>query len=129
MIYGWLAPKTDWPAWLAVTSLLAVGITAYGVFTRAWLLAACGQIFMVLSGVQFALQLAQTKPAWALALAPMAALGCLSWSTDYLVPAQPDASGRVSQPLLQIAMVYRWVALVMSIWWVCAYIPEKVRVR
>ena len=25
-------------------------------------------------------------------------------------------------------MVYRWVALVMSIWWVCAYIPERERI-
>jgi uncharacterized membrane protein len=128
VIYGWLAPKTDAGPWLVVTSLLAVGITAYGVFTRAWLLAACGQIFMVVSAVQFALQLGQSKPAWALALAPMAALGLLSWSTVAWFQRKPDASGRVNQPLLQVAMVYRWVALVMSIWWVCAYIPERERI-
>ena len=128
VLYSWLAPKTDLPVWLAVTSLLAVGITAYGVFTRAWLLAACGQIFMLVSGVQFALQLAQVKPSWPLALAPMAALGLLSYGTVTWFQRKPDASGRVSQPLLQIALVYRWVALVMSIWWVCAYIPERERI-
>jgi hypothetical protein len=128
VFYSWLAPKTDLAAWLAVTSLLAVGITAYGVFTRSWLLAACGQIFMLLSGVQFALQLAQAKPAWPLALVPMAALGLLSYSTILWFRRKPDASGRISQPLLQIAMVYRWVALVMCIWWVCAYIPERERI-
>jgi len=128
VLYTWLAPRTDVAVWLAITSLLAVGITAYGVFTRAWLLAACGQIFMVVSGAQFTLQLAQTKPAWPLALVPMAALGLLSWSTVTWFQRKPDASGRVSQPLLQIAMVYRWVALVMSIWWVCAYIPERERI-
>jgi hypothetical protein len=128
VIYGWLGPKAGLPAWLAVTSLLAVGITAYGVFTRAWLLAVCGQIFMVVSGAQFVLQLSQVKPAWPLALAPIAALGLLSYSTAAWFQRQPDASGRVSQPLLQIARVYRWVALAMSIWWVCAYIPERERI-
>ena len=128
VIYGWLGLRTDLPVWLAVTSLLAVGITAYGVFTRAWLLAACGQIFMVLSAVQFAQQLAQNKPAWPLALVPMAALALLSWSTITWFRRSPDASGRVSEPLLQIAVVYRWVALAMSIWWVCAYIPERERI-
>jgi hypothetical protein len=128
VIYGWLMPTMNAGPWLAVTSLLAVGITAYGIFTRAWLLAACGQIFMVLSAVQFALQLAQNKPAWTLALVPMAALAFLSWSTITWFRRTPDASGRVSQPLLQIALVYRWVALVMSIWWVCAYIPERERI-
>jgi hypothetical protein len=128
VLYSWLAPKNDLPAWLALTSLLAVGITAYGVFTRAWWLAACGQIFMLVSGVQFVLQLGQVKPAWPLALAPIAALGLLSYSAVTWFQRKPDNTGRVSQPLLQIAMVYRWVALVMSIWWVCAYIPERERI-
>jgi len=128
VLYSWLAPKTDLAAWLALTSLLAVGITAYGVFTRAWFLAVCGQIFMLVSGAQFVLQLGQGKPAWPLALAPITALGLLSWSTIVWFQRKPDGSGRVSQPLLQIAMVYRWVALVMSIWWVCAYIPGRERI-
>jgi hypothetical protein len=128
VLWSWLGQKTGLPAWLALTSLLAVGITAYGVITRAWLLAACGQIFMLVSGIQFVLQLGQGKPAWPLALAPIAALGLLSWSTINWFQRKPDASGRVSPPLLQIAMLYRWVALVMSIWWVCAYIPERERI-
>ena len=66
VLYGWLGQKCDLPAWLAVTSLLAVVITAYGVATRAWLLAICGQLFLAVSCVQFALQLAQGKPHWLL---------------------------------------------------------------
>jgi hypothetical protein len=128
VLYAWLAPRTDLSAWLAVTSMLALGITAYGVFTRAWLLAICGEIFMLVSGVQFVLQLAQVKPAWPMALAPIAALGLLSYATVTWFQRRPDASGRVRPPLLQIAMLYRWAALVMSIWWVCAYIPERERI-
>ena len=128
LLYGWLGPRSDSPSWLAVASLLAVGITAYGVFTRAWLLAACGQIFMLVSSVQFVLQLWQGKPHWHWPLAPIAALALLSFGTIKWFERKPDASGRVSQPLLQIAMLYRWVALVMSICWVCEYIPERERI-
>jgi uncharacterized membrane protein len=125
VLYGWLAPKTGLPAWLAVTSLLAIVITAYGVVTRAWLLALCGQIFLVVSCVQFVLQLAQGKPHWPLPLAPIAALALLSFSTVKWFRRKPDATGRVSEPLLHAAFAYRWVALAMSIWWVCQYIPER----
>jgi hypothetical protein len=128
VLYGWLEPKNAPPSWLAVTSLLAVVITAYGVFTRAWLLALCGQIFLVISCVQFVLQLAHGQPHWALPLAPIAALALLSFSTVKWFQLKPDATGRVGEPLLLVAFGYRWVALGMSIWWVCQYIPERERI-
>jgi len=128
VLWSWLAPKTGLPAWLAITSLLAVAVTAYGVFTRAWLLAVCGQIFMLISGVQFVLQLSQQKPDWPLALVPMAALGIFSYGTMRWFQQKPDPTNRVSQPLLHIAMLYRWVALVMSLWWVWAYIAARERI-
>src|ERR1019366_6097672 len=53
VLYFWLNPLVGAPAWLMLTSLLAVGITAYGVFTRVWFLAAFGQIFLLVSGAQF----------------------------------------------------------------------------
>jgi hypothetical protein len=128
VLYGWLGPRCELPAWLAVTALLAVVLTAYGAFTRAWLLALCGQIFMVVSCIQFVLQLAQGQPRWPLPLAPVAALALLSFSTVRWFERKPDATGRISQPLLQVAFGYRWVALGMSIWWVCQYIPERERI-
>ena len=128
VFYVWLSAQVQAPAWLAVTSLLAIGLTAYGVFTRAWWLAIFGQIFLAVSAAQFAWQLAQNKPDWPLALAPMVALGLLSFGTVMWFKRKPDANGRVSAPLLQLAMLYRWVALAMSIWWVCAYIPERERI-
>jgi uncharacterized membrane protein len=128
MLYHWLEPENNLPAWLALTSLLAVAITAYGVITRTWLLALSGQIFIAISCVLFALQLAQGKPHWPLPLAPIAALALLSFSTVKWFQRKPDASGRISEPLLHTAFAYRWVALVMSIWWVCQYIPERERI-
>ena len=128
VLYHWLQPEDNLPVWLAVTSLLAVGITAYGVVTRAWLLALAGQIFMLVSGVLFVQQLALGNPHWPLPLVPIAALGLLSFATVKWFRVKPDATGRVSQPLLVTAMAYRWVALAMSIWWVCQYIPERERI-
>jgi uncharacterized membrane protein len=41
---------------------------------------------------------------------------------------KPDANPRVREPLLQIALLYRWVALAMSIAWVCQYVPARERI-
>ncbi len=128
VLYFWFSPKVDAPIWLALTSLFAVGLTAYGVWTRAWLLAACGQIFMLVSAAQFAVQLWEGKPHWQLPLAPIAALGVLSFGTVNWFERKPDPTGRISQPLLQIARLYRWTALMMSISWVCQYIPARERI-
>jgi uncharacterized membrane protein len=128
LLYFWLGPKFEAPAWLALTSLLAVGLTLYGVFTRAWLVSAFGQLFLLVSGAQFAWQLWEAKPAWHFPLAPIAALGLLSFGTVRWFQRKPDASGRIGPPLLQLALLYRWVALIMSIWWVCKYIPERERI-
>ncbi len=124
---AWLGPRLDPPTWLAVTSVLALGITAYGVLTRAWFLAACAQVLLVVSSAQFAWQLSQTKPTWPLALAPAAALGALSFATVKWFQLKPQAEERVKASLLALARIYRWVALAMSLWWVFAYINESER--
>lgn len=125
LIYIWLEPRNSPSAWLALTSLLAVGLTAYGVFTRYWPLAICGQVFMVVSAGQFLWQLLNAKPGWHYALAPMAALGALSFSTWLWFARKPDSKPPARDSLLQLAMVYRWVALLMAIWWVCEYISDR----
>jgi uncharacterized membrane protein len=128
VLYFWLGAKVEAPAWLVLTSLLGVGLTAYGVLTRAWFLAACGQIFVLVSGAQFARQLWEAKPAWPLPLAPIAALGLLSFGTVNWFARKPGAEPRVREPLLQIALLYRWAALGMSIGWVYEYIPARERI-
>lgn len=128
VFYTWLSPQVGAPAWLALSSGLALALTLYGVFTRAWLLAACGQIFSLISALQFAGQLYQSKPEWAYPLAPVALLSLLSLGTVIWLKRKPDVDVRVSGPVLQIALVYRWVALAMSISWVCDYIPARERI-
>lgn len=124
----WLEPLLSAPHWLAFTSLLALGVTAYGVFTRAWPLAVSAQIFLVISLGQFAMQLWQGRPAWWFSAAPIAVLGLLSAATVRWFACRPEASLRVRDPLLQLAMIYRWLALVMSIWCVEEYVPARERI-
>jgi len=124
----WLSPKVQAPEWLVVSGGLALILTAYGVLTRAWYLAACGQIFVVISALQFGIQLAQAKPAWPFALAPLAVLGLHSWAAVLWFERRPEADSRIREPLLELALVYRWMGLVMSIAWICEYIPARERI-
>jgi len=128
VIYLWLAPSNNVPMWLCTSSLLAIGLTVYGVATRAWFLATCAQLFMAVSVAQFALQLWQAKPSAQFPLAPIAALGLLSFGTVQWFKRKVDSDPRVSEPLLETALVYRWVALVLSITWICEYVPARERI-
>ena len=128
VIYLWLSPKYTGPVWLLTTSLLVVGLTAYGVATRAWFLAACAQLFLAVSLVQFGLQVLQKSAPWQFPLAPIAALALLSFGTVLWFARKPDANPRVREPSLQIALLYRWVAMAMSITWVCQYVPARERI-
>lgn len=128
ILYFWLQPLVGAPAWLALTSLLAIGITAYGVFTRAWFLAACAQIFLFVSGAQFVLQLWRKKPDWYFPLAPILGLGLLSYGAVKWFERRPEASGKVRELLLRFALIYRWAALAMSLWWVHEYVAPRERI-
>lgn len=125
MLYYWLEPLAAAPAWLVWTSALAVGITAYGAFTGAWLLALCGQIFLAVGVEQFAVQLLGQKPAWYFPLAPVFALGFLSGATVNWFRKRPHAKASIRDPLQKTALVYRWVTLVMSFWWVHEYVAVR----
>jgi len=130
LAYFWLKPLVNAPAWLVLTSLLGVGITAYGVFTRAWMLAAAGQLLVLASVGQFAWQLLQasSRPEWQFPLAPIAALAALSAATVDWFRRNPESGATAREPLLRIALLYRWTGLAMSLWWVCEYIPARERI-
>jgi uncharacterized membrane protein len=128
IIYLWLVPGETTPSWLLTTSILALSLTAYGVMTRAWFIAACAQLFSVVSVIQFGFQLWEAKPAWPYPLAPMLTLGLLSFGTVQWFIRRPEAAPELSRPLLQIALVYRWIALVLSVIWICDYVPARERI-
>ncbi len=128
LLYLWLQPLFTAQVWLAFTGLLAVSLTVYGVITRAWPLAAAGQLFLLASGFEFARQLWLGQPPWHLALAPIAALAVLSFGTVRWFSNPPEAQSDSAVSILQLAVVYRWVALLMSLAWICEYVSARERV-
>lgn len=124
----WLHPLVSGSTWLALASLLAVSVTIYGVATRSWALAICGQIFLAASGWEFFRQLFESKPDWYFPLAPVVALALLSFATVAWFARKPDSKAEVSEPLLQTALVYRWIAVAMSLLWNWQYVSERQRV-
>ncbi len=123
----WLHPLVSAPVWMALTGLLAVAVTGYGLITRAWPLAVCGQLFLAVSAWEFVQQLLQSKPEWYFPLTPMFVLAALSLTTAIWFARKPETAPGAREPLLQIAMVYRWLALGMSLLWIWDYVPERQR--
>ncbi len=128
MTLVWLEPKSSPGNWMVTTSLLALGVTAYGVFARAWPLAACAQLFLVVSCGAFVLRLISGKLEWYYPLAPVAALSALSFATWQWFKRKPGSNEQVRTVLLNLALAYRWVAIAMSLCWVNQYINERERV-
>ncbi len=128
VVLVWLHPLLSPPAWLAVTSLLAVAVTGYGLLIRAWILAICGQVFLGVSAWEFLAQLLHEQPDWYFPLAPLAVLAALSFATVAWFAREPQANPRVREPLLQVALVYRWLALALALLWIWDYVPERQRV-
>ncbi|MDB6016178.1 MAG: Membrane protein-like protein [Pedosphaera sp.] len=125
LLFFWLQPQFAGTNWLALAGLLALLLTAYGVVTRSWLLAAAGQIFVVISGWEFFHQLAEGKPEWWVPLVPVVVMCVLAFSTVEWFKRRPEANPELASSLLNVSLVYRVVALVMSLWWVHKYITPS----
>lgn len=101
VLYTWLQPHFEPGAWLAFTSGLALALTIYALSTRAWILAAAAQLFLIVSGVEFIRELALGKPDWYLALVPMIVLVSMVWIVSELFLSRlPD---QAKQNVPQIA--------------------------
>jgi hypothetical protein len=127
-LYQWIEPHCTAAPWMLASSLLAVGMTAYGVVTRAWPLALCAQCFTAISAGQFAWQLASGKPEWTYALTPIAALALLSFGAVATCKSAKGMKNTTRGPLLTVAASYRWTALLMSLIWISKYIPARERI-
>jgi uncharacterized membrane protein len=80
-------------------------------------------LFMLVSSWLFVTQLREGQPEWYLPLLPIVSLGLLSFSAIKWFELHRDSSTVIREPILQIGLVYRVVAVIMSLWWVHKYIP------
>jgi uncharacterized membrane protein len=127
VLHVWLQPHFADPVWLVFTGLLAFAIVGYGVATRFWLLVGAGQFFVVSMIWQFTRQLLEAAPGWYLAMPPVFFLLLLAGAATAWLSRRPEIAGDLRQPVLGIAMLYRWTALLMGLAWVFEYIPTRER--
>jgi uncharacterized membrane protein len=125
ILHLWLEPHFTADGWIALTGLLALGVTCYAVLTRLWWLAAAAQLFLLLSCWAFANQLTLTKPTWCFPLTPIAVLLALSLGTVNWFCRHPEIKAEWRDGILLLATGYRWVALALTIFWVFKYVPER----
>lgn len=125
LLFFWLQPQFSPSIWFAFAALLAIVLTAFAALNRYWSLAAAGQIFIIVSGWGFCVQMWDSQPAWYMALVPMAALCTLSFSAVKWFQLRPGATPEVRDPILGLGRIYRIFALAMSLWWVHKYIPAR----
>src|SRR5204862_5901151 len=127
IIFFWLHPHFSNETWLAVTACLAIVVTVYALATRLMVLAIAGQIYIAYSALEFLRVVlfgpAQFKPAWYVALVPTAALFGLSFLMVQGLRA--SAKAQKTQWLAPIGLIYRCVAVALSILWIFRYIPEE----
>jgi hypothetical protein len=117
-----IQPRVTPELWLAVSAGLALALAVYGILTRAWLLTAAAQLFAIVSTFESARQHLSGNPGWIVALAPIAVLATLSATASALAK-------RSNKPALEYpALAYRWVALVLSVWWIHEHIPTRERI-
>ncbi|HUR45075.1 MAG TPA: DUF2339 domain-containing protein, partial [Candidatus Saccharimonadales bacterium] len=131
IVYCGLKPLFTEAHWLVLTSLLALGITVYGLATRLWLLALVGQLFIFASGYEFLQQIyfasLQHGPTYFQALAPLGALFALSLLFRS-IGGQSASLPAESRPSVQkLANIYLWATFAMSVGWVFEYIPDRHR--
>jgi hypothetical protein len=128
VLHLWLRSAVPPETWLALSGLLALALTAYGALTRAWLLAAAGQLFVAVTGWEFASQLSAGAPPWPLPLVPIAALGSLSAATGFWFRHRPETRAQFEGTVSGVSLAYRWVALAMGLAWVWEYVPAQEQV-
>ena len=121
VLFFWSKPDAAAAAWLVYLSLLAIGLTIYGVATRAWILAACAQLFLLISSVEMYQQFLSEKPKGPYALVIIASWLLLGIGTTVWL-SRHDTREQVRQPLLRISVFYRAVAFLMSLWWIYTYV-------
>ena len=124
VIFFWFKPNFAPAAWLAFLCALAVGVTIYGVATRAWALAACAQVFLIASSIGLFSEFASDQLLKWYALVPLVTWLVLGTATTAWL-ARRNTREDVRRPLLQVSTFYRGVSFVMSLWWIFSYVPAR----
>ena len=127
LLYSWLHAHCTEPQWLMASSGLALGVSGYGAATRAWRLAATGQVFTAVAFVNFVGHLSEWRgDDWAVALAPIAMIG-LTAAVAAWFARNRQLTDNVRTTLSVAVPVYFWAAFAMIVAMVFRYVPMENR--
>lgn len=120
LIHEW----TSADGWMAFTALGAIVSLAYGLLTRSWVVAVCGQILLLLSIFAQLRAIVLGHPAWYMSLPTVVACG-LSGALILQLPrrALPDRASPLD--VAPIARAYRIAAYLLLAVWAVEYIPAQ----
>ncbi|MEW6303377.1 MAG: DUF2339 domain-containing protein [Verrucomicrobiota bacterium] len=127
VLYTWIEPQVSGATWLWLSALLGIGVTGYGLATRAWFLAGIGQLFTWVSVLQYVYLLARETPGKWIALVPIVVtlgtgLAALAWINN-----ATERGGKAGEMLTPLTVIYRLAAGLMGLMWIFEYVPAEDR--
>jgi hypothetical protein len=115
------------PTWLILTSALAIGLTVYGTFTRAWFVAGAAQIFLLASSVEFLREIwfasGRSGTSDLQSLVPITAFLALAWYGRKVLVGRSRAPDEAREALQVVTTLYLWAAFGLSLAWIFEFIP------
>lgn len=125
--FWWLVPNHPSQAVLVPVSVLMLGLTAYGAFTKLWSLAGFAQLLLIPLVGLFALLSANSQAEWYQSATPIAVLMVMSIGANAWLSLNQEIPGQSINITKQLSLTYRWVALGMSLWWIQTHIAPAYR--
>jgi len=126
MLYLRLEPAWDAYQWIIYGGILAFASLLYALVFRNWAIALFSQVFLILAVFHF-LEKTTGRDLEALpALVPMAAVLAMGLALKGLQERKPDESsgGWSTVVLSPAALIYRLLAMFMSLFWIHAYVSD-----
>lgn len=129
LLFSWVHAHCTASQWLVAASGLALGVTGYGVATRAWRLGAAGQIFTLVAGGNFLRHIGESRgDDWAVALAPVAMLTLTAGVTAWALRRWAGKLSEDTRATVQVGVtLYFWAAFAMLVTMVGRYVPAEQR--
>lgn len=129
LLFSWVHAHCTAPQWLVASSALALGVTGYGAATRAWRLAAAGQVFTLVAVVNFLRHVSEAHgDDWAVALAPVAMLALTAGATTWALRHWADKVSDETRTTAQVGVaLYFWAAFAMLVMMAFRYVPAGQR--
>jgi uncharacterized membrane protein len=132
LLFVWLHLHFSPDTWLAFVCVLALILTAYGIVARLWWIAAFGQLFLVVSILEFFKQVPDHAPLDTalkfFALTPIVSLWVFSLVFFAWVQRKQTSQDPLPAALKSVGIFYRVAAAVLAIFWIFEYINPANRV-